>query len=197
VELVKVPGGGAELLRTATRLAGERGGYFVHPHLDANWTDGYQAIAAEVLAALPGCRSLVFPVGGGGLLMGLSEYFRRHLARVSLHGCEAYNFPTYVPFSHARAATVADGLLLDEPHPQVQARIAEDGVAIHLVREEEILQALRELYEKQGLAIEPSSAVPVAWVMKHGHELEGPVGVVLTGENIAREDLWRLIGGEA
>src|SRR5262249_26539018 len=86
VELVKVAGGGTDLLRTARRLADERGGYFVHPHLDARWTDGYQVIVAEVLAALPECRSLVFPVGGGGLLMGLTEYLGRHPARLSLHG---------------------------------------------------------------------------------------------------------------
>jgi len=71
VELIKIAGGGSELLRIATDLARERGGYFVHPHLDPLWTDGYQSIAAEVLRDLPTCRSIVFPVGGGGLLMGL------------------------------------------------------------------------------------------------------------------------------
>src|SRR5215831_13520845 len=71
VELIKIAGGGSDLLRCATDIAKERGGYFVHPHLDPLWTDGYQSIAAEVLGDLPTCRSLVFPVGGGGLLMGL------------------------------------------------------------------------------------------------------------------------------
>src|SRR5205809_2383247 len=63
VELVKIAGGGSDLLRHATALAAERGGYFVHPHLDPLWTDGYRSIAAEILRDLPGCRSLVFPVG--------------------------------------------------------------------------------------------------------------------------------------
>src|SRR5438477_6479811 len=71
VELIKIDGGGSDLLRRATEVAKERDGYFVHPHLDPHWTDGYQAIAAEVLRALPACKSLVFPVGGGGLLLGL------------------------------------------------------------------------------------------------------------------------------
>jgi threonine dehydratase len=193
VELVKVAGGGSDLLRTATRLAQERGGYFVHPHLDARWTDGYQAIAAEVLTALPDCRSLVFPLGGGGLLLGLTEYLRRHGARMALHACEPYNYPTYAPFAHARSATVADGLILEEPHPQVQQRIREAGVAVHLVEEEAIRSALGELFTKQGLVVEPSSAITTAFVQAHADELEAPVCVVLTGENITREDFWRLI----
>src|SRR5437588_1923050 len=74
VELIKIAGGGSDLLRRATEVAKERGGYFVHPHLDPLWTDGYQSIAAEVFRALPGCRSLVFPVGGGGLHLGLLDW---------------------------------------------------------------------------------------------------------------------------
>src|SRR6516164_3917241 len=66
VELIKIAGGGTDLLRRATQIAAEREAYFVHPHLDPLWTDGYRSIAEEVLRALPDCRSLVFPVGGGG-----------------------------------------------------------------------------------------------------------------------------------
>src|SRR5688500_5347608 len=91
VELVKVDGGGSDLLRRATELAQERNGYFVHPHLDPLWTDGYQAIAAEILEGLPDCRSLVFPVGGGGLLMGLLAHLRTHPASVRLFGCEPFS----------------------------------------------------------------------------------------------------------
>src|SRR5262249_50818698 len=64
VELMKIEGGGSDLLRRATEVAQQRDGYFVHPHLDPNWTDGYQAIAEEIMRALPDCRSLVFPLGG-------------------------------------------------------------------------------------------------------------------------------------
>src|SRR5438132_7309568 len=74
VELIKIAGGGSALLQRARQIAQERGGYFVHPHLDPLWTDGYQAIAEQIFQDLPLCRSLVFPVGGGGLLMGLTEH---------------------------------------------------------------------------------------------------------------------------
>jgi threonine dehydratase len=192
VELVKVAGGGTDLLRRATQLAEERGAYFVHPHLDPHWTDGYQAIAEEVLHDLPGCRSLVFPVGGGGLLMGLTEYLRAHPAPVRLFGCEAYNAPTYASYDHPRAPTIAEGLLLEVPHPPVQQRIEESGVVFRLVREEEIRAALAELFYAQGMLVEPSSAVTVAFV--RAEEVEGPACLILTGDNITREDFFRLIG---
>jgi threonine dehydratase len=193
VELIKIAGGGSDLLRHATDLAKERGGYFVHPHLDPLWTDGYQSIAAEVLQALPNCRSLVFPVGGGGLLMGLLAHLRQHPAPVRLFGCEPYNYPKYAHFDHARSATIADGLILETPHPPVVQAIAEAGVSISLVSEDEIRAALRDLFETQGLVVEPSSAITLAFVKARAEQLEGPTCVILTGENIARDDHRRLI----
>jgi threonine dehydratase len=188
VELLKIAGGGSELLRYATTVAAERGAYFVHPHLDPHWTDGYQLIAAELLQALPECRTIVFPLGGGGLLMGLSEYLRKSNAHVRLIGCEPYNYPKYARFEHSRSATIADGLLLETPHPQVQSRIAEDGISVPLVVESDIHTSLKELFERQALVVEPSSAVATAFVKTHAAELDEPICVILTGQNITRED---------
>ena len=188
VELIKIAGGGSDLLRRATDVAKERGGYFVHPHLDPLWTDGYQSIAAEILQALPACQSLVFPLGGGGLLMGLTEHLRKHPAAVRLYACEPYNYPKYARFEHTRSTTIADGLILEKPHPQVQARIVEQSVAVHLVEDADIRTAMKELFELQALVVEPSSAITTAFVRTHAKKLEEPICVILTGENIARED---------
>jgi threonine dehydratase len=196
VELVKIDGGGSGLLRTATELAKERGGYFVHPHLDPLWTDGYQAIAKEILEALPGCRTLVFPVGGGGLLMGILAHLRAHPAPVRLIGCEPFNYPKYAGFDHARTKTVADGLVLENPHPSVQKSIADANISITLVSEDTIRTAMRELYEAQALVIEPSSAITLAHVNANKSDLAEPICVVLTGENIVREEHARLISSQ-
>jgi threonine dehydratase len=193
VELVKVTGSGSELLRVATQLAAERSAYFVHPHLDPLWTDGYHVIAEQILKGLPDCRSLVFPVGGGGLLMGLTGYFAQHPAAIKLIGCESYNAPTYARYQHARSTTIADGLVLEEPHPNVRQRIDERGIPIVMVTDEDIRAAMADLYELQGLVVEPSSAVTVAYVKTYLDELEDPVCVILTGGNIARADFDRLI----
>ncbi|HMC65121.1 MAG TPA: PLP-dependent lyase/thiolase [Gemmataceae bacterium] len=193
VELVKVAGGGTDLLRRATEIAQERGGYFLHPHLDANWTDGYQPIVEEILRELPECRSLVFPVGGGGLLMGITEYLVRRTSRIKLFGCEAYNYPTYARFEHPRTPTIADGLILEVPHPKVQERISALGIDIQLVKDPDIRAALTQMFRTQGLVVEPSSVVTTAFVSAQQSDLEEPICVILTGENIAREDFYRLI----
>jgi threonine dehydratase len=194
VELVKIAGGGSDLIRHATALAADRGGYFVHPHLDALWTDGYRSIASEIQRDLPGCRSLVLPVGGGGLLMGLLAHLREHPSPMRLLGCEPYNYPKYAQFNHVRSDTIADGLKLENPHPSVQQAISEASVSISLVSEDDIRAAMRDLYDSQGLVVEPSSAIALAYVKNHAEELDGPICVILTGENISREHHPRLTG---
>jgi threonine dehydratase len=190
-ELVKVAGGGSDLLRRATELARETGGYFVHPHLDPLWTDGYQTMVDEIVHELPDCRTIVLPVGGGGLLMGLTA---SDLSR-SLHlvGVEAYNAPTYAGFDHARGPTLADGLILEAPHPDVRRRIEERNIPIEMVQEPAIRKALARLFQSQGLLVEPSSAVPLAVALAHDKEFPEPACIILTGENIAREDFYRLV----
>jgi threonine dehydratase len=192
-ELVKIVGGGSALLQKATEIARERGGYFVHPHLDPLWTDGYQAIADEVFLELPDCRSLVFPVGGGGLLMGLTQRLMNRPRALRLLGCEPYNYPKYARFEHARTSTIADGLLLETPHPPVKERITAFGIDIDLVEDSAIRDALAGLYDRHGLIVEPSSAIATAAVHQRLAELEEPICVVLTGCNITREDFDRLM----
>ncbi len=63
-----------------------------------------------------------------------------------------------------------------------------------MVPEADIRAALRGLFETQGLVVEPSSAITLAFVKARAGELEEPICVILTGENIARDDHRRLIG---
>ena len=59
---------------------------------------------------------------------------------------------------------------------------------VPLVQEDEIRGALRRLFMEQGLVVEPSSVVGLAYALTHAKEMEEPVCIVLTGQNIAAED---------
>jgi threonine dehydratase len=75
----------------------------------------------------------------------------------------------------------------------VQKAIADEKVAISLVPEADIRTALKDLFEAQALVVEPSSAITLAFVKASAEQLEEPICVILTGENIAHEDHRRLI----
>jgi threonine dehydratase len=62
-----------------------------------------------------------------------------------------------------------------------------------MVPDAEIKSAMKELYREQSLLVEPSSAVTVAYVRSHLHELPEPVCAILTGDNITREDFFGMI----
>jgi threonine dehydratase len=83
---------------------------------------------------------------------------------------------------------------LEHPHPKVQERIGAYGVAVSMIEDADIRTAMTELFGKQALVVEPSSAITTAFVKGHMEQLEEPVCVILTGENIAREDFAKLIG---
>jgi len=221
IELLMVDGSGSAVLDAARTHADDTPGYMVHPHLDHHWTDGYQTLIDEVLRQLPECRSIVFPVGGGGLLMGLSA--RAPIVSplghtVELVGCEPAVAAKYAAAdtraafqAHRAVRTIADGLMLDRPHVAVQERIEAHKMHVGLVCEGSIPAAMRTLYEQHGLLVEPSSAVPVAYVHScfasaapHAthdaaavasarRRLAEPIVVVLTGDNIARDDFFRII----
>jgi threonine dehydratase len=126
--------------------------------------------------------------------MGLTQYLLSHPRPITLIGCEPFNYPTYAPFDHARSRTIADGLMLEKPHPQVQERIKAMKFAIELVGEADIRRSLRDLYTEQALVVEPSSAITAAFVHAHPVGLQDPICIVLTGENIARDEFFGLIG---
>ena len=124
--------------------------------------------------------------------MGLSEDLSKQPAPVRLYGCEPYNYPKYAEFKHQRSQTIADGLLLEAPHRLVKERIETLGTEVHMVRDSDIRIAMRDLFDKQALVVEPSIAISIPFVMAH-KELAEPICVIQTGSNITREHFHRIL----
>jgi len=165
------------------------GATLVHPYDDWQVIAGQGTAALELLEEVPGLDAIVTPVGGGGLLAGTAIVGTGF--GVEVHGAEpaaaddAYrSFTTGVRQPLDSADTIADGLrasLGERPFAVIREHVR----GITTVSEEEIVAAMRLVWEVMKIVIEPSSAVPVAAVLSGRMPLAGKrVGVILTGGNV-------------
>lgn len=178
----------------AQRAAATEGAIFVSPY-DDPWVAAGNGgtVGLEVLAAMPDCATIVAPVGGGGLIVGLGAARRggRHPAIVGVQSeaspAMARSFELGTALERFRGGpTLAEGL-----EGGVSARIFAaarevlDGV--ELVREDEIAEAMRAAREELDLVIEGSAAVALAWMRRpttHPAMATGPTVIVITGRNV-------------
>jgi threonine dehydratase len=181
---------------TLQKVVDETGATFIHPYNDYNVIAGQATCAKELLEDVEGLDILTAPVGGGGLMSGTALSARYFAPGVKVYGAEpeavddAYrSLQSGQLQSNTTIDTIADGLrtnLGEKTFDILQREL--DG--IFLVSEAEILQAMRLIWERMKIIIEPSCAVPLAAILKHPEVFAGKrVGVILTGGNV---DLDRL-----
>lgn len=184
---------------TAARVQIETGANAVHPYNDARTIAGQGTCALEIVDERPDLDFLLAPVGGGGLLAGVSTVFKALSATTCVIGCEpemaddayqSFHAGRIVPQRNPR--TIADGLrtsLGDLTFPLITRNVDD----IVTVSEEAIVSAMRLVWETLKLVIEPSSAVPVAAVLEKKVPLAGKsVAIILSGGNVDLDNLpWR------
>jgi threonine dehydratase len=164
---------------------------FVSATQDLNVVAGQGTAALEILEELRSLRTVVVPVGGGGLLGGFGSFLRAVAPDVRIIGAQGTRSAAMalsleagkvVPVPHE--ITIADGLAgdIDEFALDI-GKHALDLLAI--ATEEEIEMAIAWLYSEEGLVVEGSGAVGVAALLqKKVYKPVGPVVVVLSGANI-------------
>ena len=167
------------------------GATFIHPYDNDEVITGQATCVKEIIEAMPDVDIVVTPVGGGGLLSGTclgAHYFKPGLKVYAGEPEGAADAVLSIQSGKVEKApfvnTIADGLLttLSERTLEIiQAHVAD----ILLVSEDEIKAALRLVYERMKIIIEPSCAVPLAAVLKNAHLFKGKkVGIILTGGNV-------------
>ena len=182
--------------REAERVRLETGALFIHPSNDPMVLLGQGSACAELLEEVPGLDCVVAPVGGGGLLAGTAL-----AAAFSGTGCEAIGAEPRVVDDAYRSLqsgriegnthteTVADGLrtvLGSHTFPVLRRHVN----TIVRVEEAEIIRAMRLVWERMKIVIEPSSAVAFAAVLKEPDRFrDRQVGILISGGNV---DLGRL-----
>jgi threonine dehydratase len=188
------------LIATARLVARDTEGVLIasaeHPDVIA----GQGTAALELLDEVPDLGVLVFPTGGGGLLAGSCLAARNGARAVAVFGAEPASADDtarslaagrMVPMTEP-ASSIADGLLVSLAEPS-WAVIQNGAAGIVTVGEDEIRSALRLIWERMKLWIEPSAAVAVAAVLSTSlrtYRPSQPVGVLLTGGNTALHRQW-------
>ena len=173
------------------KIVAETGAEFIHPYDDYRVITGQATCVKELIEEVPDLEIVITPVGGGGLLSGTclgAAFFKPGL---KVYGAEPEGAADAVlsiqsgkvekaPFIN----TIADGLLTTLSE-QTLAIIKEHVTDILLVSEEEIIAALRLIYERMKIIVEPSCVVPFAAAMRNAHLFKGKkVGIILTGGNV-------------
>ncbi|HYJ78883.1 MAG TPA: pyridoxal-phosphate dependent enzyme [Longimicrobiaceae bacterium] len=190
-ELRPVPGGYDDAHAAAEAHAAETGACFVHPYSDAQTVAGQGTVGLEVFADLPAVRTLLVPVGGGGLVNGIGLAARTLGAGVRLVGVQS-------EATAAMHASLAAGRLVRPPMPTtlcegLSGETDERSLALArrlvdevvLVSEAAVRRAIRWLYREEGIVAEGSAAVAAAALLEGAVTgLEGQVAAVLTGSNL-------------
>ncbi len=180
--------------QTLAEVVAETGAVAIHPYDDPHVIAGQSTAALELLEEVPALEAVLVPVGGGGLASG-AVLAAHHLApEVRVIGCEpslaadaTEGLRRGVRLPPRPPVTVADGLrtgLGELPF----AILREHLIQMQTVTEDEIVGAMRLVWERMKLVIEPSAAVPVAVALRGALGAER-VGVILSGGNL---DLDRL-----
>ncbi len=176
----------------AQRVCSETGAHFIAP-FDSPWVMAGQGTCAwELLEQAPTLEAIITPVGGGGLLSGCSVAAKHISRRIRMFGAEPLGADDTARSKAAgrrlgndRVDTIADGLLTNVG--ELTWPIIDELVeAVFTVTDEQIVAAMRVVWERMKVVIEPSAAVPVAAVLSEEFRALGlqRVGVVLSGGNV-------------
>jgi threonine dehydratase len=176
---------------TLQAIVDKTGATFIHPYDNDEVITGQATCVKEIIEALPNLDIVVTPVGGGGLLSGTclgAHFFKPGLQVYAGEPEGAADAVLSIQSGKVEKApfinTIADGLMTTLSERTLEI-IKTHVTDILLVSDEEIKAALRLVYERMKIIIEPSCAVPLAAVLKNSHLFKGKkVGIILSGGNV-------------
>ncbi len=177
-------------------VVAETGAEFVHPYNDPRVIAGQGTCSKELIEQVEGLDSVIAPIGGGGMVSGTCLTLSNLGPQVKIYAAEpeqaddAYrSFKAGHIIADDAPETVADGLkvpLKDLTWHFVQNHVAD----IFTASEDEIIEAMKLIWKRMKIVIEPSSAVPLACILKNKDIFAGKrVGVIITGGNVDLDKL--------
>ena len=178
---------------TLDEITKKTGAQVIHPFNNPNVIAGQGTAALEMIEDLGTLDAIIAPIGGGGLMSGTCIATRSLLPETKLFGAEpAGADDAYRSLKEGKIIpqtnpdTICDGLLTSLG--EYTWNILKDHLeAIYTVTDDEVINAMRLIWERMKIIIEPSSATAVAVALKSEFKaLEGleKVGIILTGGNV-------------
>ncbi len=186
---------------TAKQLMQETGALFIHPYDQLEIVLGQATAAYEFIYENDSPDIIMAPVGGGGLLSGTALSAKLFGKDIKVFGAEPQNaddayktFHTGIFTPSVNPNTIADGLLTSLG--QINRKIINDYVDdILLCCESSILTAMKLMYERLKIVVEPSAAVPLACVIDNPDRFSNKnICIIVSGGNIDLNrffDLWK------
>jgi threonine dehydratase len=174
------------------KIVAATGAVVVHPFADARVIAGQGTATLELIRECGRFDALVAPISGGGLLSGSAIAACGLLPDIAIYGAEpagaddaARSFASgELQRNGQEADTVCDGLHADLGAPNF-AILRTLGTRILNVTDADTLAALRLVYERLKIVIEPSCAIALAAILQHPEEFRGKrVGVIFSGGNV-------------
>ena len=178
--------------KAAEEYCSGKGASFVHPFDDYKVMSGQGTVGKEIYDKM-GDRPdyLICPVGGGGLISGVSTYFKGKSAHAKIIGAEPEGSPSMYeslrqgrPTSLDRIDTFVDGAAVKRPGGntfRVVKRLVDDVV---LVPEGMVCTTMIEMYQNEGIVAEPAGALSIAALGLLGKDIRGKTIVcVVSGGN--------------
>jgi threonine dehydratase len=180
-----------DALARARELAEQTGSVFIHPFDHPDVIAGQGTIGLEIAEQCPQARTIVVPVGGGGLAAGVAVAAGAALPGARVVGVQAESVAPMRasiaaghPVSVQPGATMADGIAVARPGELTVALLAALGPDIVTVTEENLSRGLLLSLERAKQVVEPAGAAGVAAILEHPALFEPPVVIVLSGGNI-------------
>jgi threonine dehydratase len=203
-EVIIAGNSSAERGERARALADERGLTMVPPFESLDVITGQGTCGLEILEDWPEVETILVPVGGGGLIAGISAAVSSLKPTVRVVGVEPVGAPKLAraleagtPVKLEKTESMADGLLplaIGTLPFSILSEVVHESV---LVTEDEIAAAVRFLSRELGLATEPSGAVTTAALLTGKARVSGATVAVISGGNVDPGLLNRLIGQPA
>jgi threonine dehydratase len=167
------------------------GADFVHPYNDHRVISGQGTCSLELNEEVGPLDAVVAPIGGGGMISGTCLTMSNVSPTTKIYAAEPKNADDVYRSFHAghiieddAPQTVADGLKVSL-RPRTWHFVSNYVTDVLLATEEEIIDAMYLTWQRMKIVIEPSSAVPLATILKNRELFVGKrVGVILTGGNV-------------